>query len=422
MIRKVLLFHTQHWQNAARLAMAFRQLGCCVEALCLRNNLLTKLHSVSKIYKYAPLNPMRSLRSAITAADPSIVIPCDDGAIAQLIRLHDGESGTSPTSRQVKSIIGRSVGSVTGYTRLATRGKLPSIAADAQVPVPRTELVATVEELTCRLERIGFPAVLKADYSWSGYGVRMAYNQMDAVRAFRRLNGVRAKLGAIRRLFRDHDLEIMHQRFGNRLSALTLQSFVPGKDANAAVACWEGKVLACTCVEVLLTRNKAGNATVFRIIDNAKMLETVTKVIELTKVSGFIGFDFILEANTGRPLLIEINPRPTQINHLALGAGRDLAAALIAVASGEPSPHRPPVTERDTIALFPHEWHRDPESSFLRTAYHDVPWEEPELIRLNSERPKGKSGLNPAGIDTGRDQTQSTELPVGRRWRSTNLA
>jgi hypothetical protein len=41
----------------------------------------------------------------------------------------------------------------------------------------------------------------------------------------------------------------------------------------------------------------------------------------------------------------------------------------------------PRVTDNDTIALFPQEWIRDPASSFLRSAYHDIPWEEPELIR-----------------------------------------
>ena len=40
----------------------------------------------------------------------------------------------------------------------------------------------------------------------------------------------------------------------------------------------------------------------------------------------------------------------------------------------------PKLTEHDTIALFPHEWIRDPQSSFLYSAYHDVPWQEPRLI------------------------------------------
>jgi hypothetical protein len=79
--------------------------------------------------------------------------------------------------------------------------------------------------------------------------------------------------------------------------------------------------------------------------------------------------------------LIEINPRCTQVGHLALGPGRDIAAALRAAVSEEKVEETLSVTEKDTIALFPQEWLRDSASPYLRTAYHDVPWDEPELIR-----------------------------------------
>jgi hypothetical protein len=50
------------------------------------------------------------------------------------------------------------------------------------------------------------------------------------------------------------------------------------------------------------------------------------------------------------------------------------------------------VTEKDTIALFPQEWIRDPQSPALQSAYHDVPWQEPALIRdcvRNREKQSG---------------------------------
>jgi hypothetical protein len=40
-----------------------------------------------------------------------------------------------------------------------------------------------------------------------------------------------------------------------------------------------------------------------------------------------------------------------------------------------------PVTERDVIALFTQEWLGDSTSAFLRTAYRDVSWDEPNLLR-----------------------------------------
>jgi hypothetical protein len=63
-----------------------------------------------------------------------------------------------------------------------------------------------------------------------------------------------------------------------------------------------------------------------------------------------------------------------------MGAGRDLPSALYAALSEKALQPAPKVTEKDTVALFPQEWIRDPASPFLLSAYHDVPWDEPELI------------------------------------------
>jgi hypothetical protein len=54
---------------------------------------------------------------------------------------------------------------------------------------------------------------------------------------------------------------------------------------------------------------------------------------------------------------------------------------LYAALTGKETEPASKVTENETIALFPQEWGRDPKSEFLQSAYHDVPWEEPELIR-----------------------------------------
>jgi hypothetical protein len=110
------------------------------------------------------------------------------------------------------------------------------------------------------------------------------------------------------------------------------------------------------------------------------MSDAVEKMVRRMGLSGLCGFDFMLEASTGNAYLIEINPRATQVGHIALGAGRDLPAALYGAITGQPSRVMPAVTTNDTIALFPHEWARDPQSEFLRTGYHDVPWGTPELV------------------------------------------
>jgi hypothetical protein len=111
------------------------------------------------------------------------------------------------------------------------------------------------------------------------------------------------------------------------------------------------------------------------------MTEACEKTAHRFKLSGLHGLDFMLEAHTGNAHLIEINPRTTQVGHLGLGLDRDLPAALYAALTGKETEPASKVTENETIALFPQEWGRDPKSEFLLSAYHDVPWEEPELIR-----------------------------------------
>jgi hypothetical protein len=54
---------------------------------------------------------------------------------------------------------------------------------------------------------------------------------------------------------------------------------------------------------------------------------------------------------------------------------------LYAALSGESVNPAPRITPHDTIALFPQEWLRDAKSPFLRSAYNDIPWEEPELLK-----------------------------------------
>ena len=110
------------------------------------------------------------------------------------------------------------------------------------------------------------------------------------------------------------------------------------------------------------------------------MAATDEKMASRLKLSVLHGFDFILEPKTGNAHLIEMNPRATQVGHLALGAGRDLPAALFAAMTGREIRVTPKVTDKDTIALFPQEWLKNPASEFLRSAYHDVPWEEPEFL------------------------------------------
>ncbi|MGA9508058.1 MAG: ATP-grasp domain-containing protein, partial [Candidatus Sulfotelmatobacter sp.] len=188
-------------------------------------------------------------------------------------------------------------------------------------------------------------------------------------------------LRAVKRALIDHDVTLLGPALQRRRFEMNAQAFVEGREATSAVACWRGKVLAALHFEVIEKRSAAGPATVVRWIENTDIATAAAKMVRRLNLSGVHGFDFMLEEQTGKAYLIEMNPRATQVGHLALGPGRDIPAALYAALSGKVPQLAPAVTDNDTIALFPQEWIRDPESSFLWSAYHDIPWEAPELVR-----------------------------------------
>jgi hypothetical protein len=99
------------------------------------------------------------------------------------------------------------------------------------------------------------------------------------------------------------------------------------------------------------------------------------------------GLDFMIEETTGDHYLIEMNPRATPLSHLQLGTGRDLISALYAQLSGARTREKTLATDVDTIAYFPQAWHWDPKSELLQSSFHDVPWEEPELVQELSRLP-----------------------------------
>jgi hypothetical protein len=132
-------------------------------------------------------------------------------------------------------------------------------------------------------------------------------------------------------------------------------------------------------MDVLETVTSTGSASVMRRIECPQMETAAARVAERFGLSGLHGLDFIRSPD-GRVHLIEINPRATPLSAMALGPGRDLVAALAGcVAPGVRE--REALTGKSEIALFPQEWRRDAKSDWLRTAYLDIPWDDPYVLR-----------------------------------------
>ena len=382
----VLIATTSRWFPTARLAAALASAGCSVDAVCPPRHPLARLCRIRQTYAYRGLMALTSFAEAIRATKPDLIIPGDDLATHHLHRLYERElgrenSGAARTGQPISALIERSLGSPESFPVVYARSAFIDLARESGIRAPKTEVIANVAALKKWVAQAGLPTVLKANGTNGGNGVRVVHSFEEAEDAFHTLQAPPLLLRAVKRAVADGDKTLLWPSVSRQRSVVNAQEFVPGREATSAVACWNGAVLASLHFEVISKRDPAGPSCVVRLIDNSEISAAAETMVRRLNLSGLHGFDFMLEAHSGDAYLIEINPRATQVGHLTLGVGRDLPAALHAALSGEELQAAPKITEMDTIALFPQEWMRDPASPFLQSCYHDVPWDEPGLLR-----------------------------------------
>ena len=366
-----------------RLALEMSEVGFTVEAACPRGYQVEKLPFVSASYRYNALASIAVLRETIVTSRPTLVVPCDDYVTRQLHDIYRTARSSEPDGAWLKTLIARSLGEPDFFQLVYSRHGLCSLARQLNIPAPRT-IPVTAETLAASLDSIGLPAVLKSDGSWSGKGVAIVTNRREAKRAFRKLSTPPSVLLTLKRFTLNRDRILVIRCLRRAPSAVSGQRFVPGRLANAAVACWQGRVLASVHVEVLASIGATGPATVVRVISHPGMSRAVELMVQRLKLSGLCGFDFILSAEDGSSQLIELNPRATQTGHLIAADGKDLLAELLGAIHNSPVvPRGAPV--RKPMALFPYQPGQS-EPFQGEMAIQDIPWNSPELIRLGAGR------------------------------------
>jgi hypothetical protein len=358
------------WPNAVRLCRAFREVGFEVGAIAVPQHPVHRSKAPDRTFEYRPKAPLDSLREAVAERRPDIIVPCDDRIVSHLCALR--ALGEDNTSTLIETSLG--LGGASGV--LAKRATLGEISRLPDVDVPRTDSIASVSDLRTWVRRFGLPAILKLDGSWGGNDVVVVRHESEIRRAFWEMRFRQSVLRSVKHYVTGKDVEAL-----SRLrSAISVQSFVPGKLANATVACWRGKVLAQIAVGVVELASPLGAATVVHVVDGDAMAAAARSICSHYMLSGLHGFDFAIDERSGATKLIEINPRATQISHFNLGPGRDLAAALFEALSGRSAAWRPPIQSAD-ISLFPGEWRRNPQSPYLTSTFHDVPYDDADLAR-----------------------------------------
>ncbi len=369
---KILLITTVNWPSVPRYAAGFAAAGCTVEAFAPANAPVGRSRYLSRHHIYRSLLPLASLKRAIEAADPDLLVACDDRAVTHLLRLHARADG------KIAALIARSLGAPNNYASMISRAESLTTLAALGIRVPETHAVASIEELETSLAKIGFPAVIKADGTWGGDGVVIAHDRQQARAAFRRLVKPPSRLRSLVRVLRRRDLHYLLEAISPRRNLISVQRFIPGKPAASAFAAWQGKIAGALYYDVLVADGEVGPPNVIRRVECPEIEHATRTVARHFGLSGLHGIDFIRDSD-GHVHLIEVNPRSTQGGTLPFGPGRDGPAALAAHAFDRQTTSRPAI-KNDIVAFFPREWRRDRGSVWLKTGHHDVPWDDPAVL------------------------------------------
>jgi len=344
-MRALMLVLAPRWFGPPRLLRALHDSGCAVATLAVAGSIIEASQFADARFVLSADTALRGdeLLRAIESFQPDRLLPADELAVRWLHELYNaGDSAT-----RLRSLIENSLGDPAHYSRTTDKLAIGELAASLGVATPATANLARDTDAHDFIHAHGWPVVVKARAGYAGIAVFPCASLRDLRDALRECPGPQRLI----------------QRYEDGVTWLA--SFVAER----------GRVLALVCAEKQRQYPPdIGPSTVLRFAHDAVMASACERIVAALGYSGFGSVDFQKTAD-GRALLLEFNPRPTPICHLGARLGVDLAAAY---ADGRE--HNSTQVGAQRVALFPQELLRDPSGAGLDDCWHDVPWDEPELL------------------------------------------
>ncbi|MEV6965168.1 thioesterase domain-containing protein [Hamadaea sp. NPDC051192] len=316
-----MILTTMRWFAAARLAHALIEAGFEVSACRPRGHVLELVDGLIADCRLNRLWRRRSLVAAIRQAQPDIILPDDERALALLRRLHESVKTTDP---ELAALVGRSLGDTAQWTSVTSRSGLAATATSLGVTAPETAVVDDRRQLA----DWPLPYALKTDGSWGGRGVAFVRQPADAATAWRSVAYPPSLPRALKRLVVNFEAAPFSAWARRARPVVNVQGFVEGREGIVTAACFEGEATAVVCLEVVAATEARGPAAVVRVIDHPQLASAARVLVERFGLTGFCGFDFMI-TESGEAYLLEVNARVTPTCHLlvegAAPAGRTLA-------------------------------------------------------------------------------------------------
>jgi D-aspartate ligase len=210
---------------------------------------------------------------------------------------------------------------------------LANVAAEAGIDAPRTAACDTLDAVMQSSSALSLPLVIKPRfaYQWRGKG---SWERVGAQKAF-----IAESLPELRALY---------QRIATVGPEVLLQEYIPGDDADIVVCCCHMR--ADGTMDGYFTGRKlqqnpplVGTGCVIEACEVPDIVATTTRLLAALGYAGIAEIEYKVHRETGRHMLIEVNPRHWDQHELGLLVGVNITWLAYAGLVGIATPVQAPV-------------------------------------------------------------------------------
>ncbi|WP_413586701.1 ATP-grasp domain-containing protein [Bdellovibrio sp. HCB274] len=383
MTKKVLIIAlAKDWTGISRLPSGLDRAGFETVALCPSGSYLSKTKHLAKAMTYPTFTFTRSklvylwMLAAMVRFKADIILPGDEDALLAMQNLANTLSkipGLSFLSKELRKFTApEKFDSV-----VLNKSRFVENCREWGVRVPKNTRVENLDMALHEVPSFGYPVVLKFDFGYGASGVTVCQNETDLRKAFSKHSTV-----GIAKKIKELIKNLLFVVQESAEAGISLQQYISGPVGLVPFVASNGQIFAINPMLKHKTYPGAtGPSSVVKGIDNQEIRNAVKIAAEKLSYSGFGSLDFIIDEITNEAYIIELNPRPVPTSHFSSDlCAEDLCVALHDGLTKEQDT-KAPAFKPYTIALFPNEKRRDPNSKYLTEAHHDIPKNDPALLK-----------------------------------------
>jgi hypothetical protein len=378
---RLLLVSANSWSTAGQTASALAVAGFEVAAIGPGDS---PVHLLKKLHARFPCRPEvspASIKLAIATWSPDILVITDDVAAQALRSLYFEVSRRpyDPDSKKLIELLERSFGDLRSFVTAQSKSDTLSLALSLGILCPKTTMLTDGFDLAGEDFGLTYPLIVKTDDAWGGLGVRLVNDRSALSAAIGELSlpynlpkKLKRFLGPMLRT------RLFRRAFGQNRK-ISLQQYIAGRPCTRSVVCWKGTVLAGITFDVLATLHEFGPSAVVKAIQHNEIATAAEKIVAKLGLSGFLGFDFILDAENNCWFL-EMNPRATPTCHIC-AANENLSGSFFSKLTGAHPKDADCVIYQNPFTLFPYGTRRPLQMVLDLPKEKGAPVDEPEYVK-----------------------------------------